>query len=118
MRGLMGGSLKGDSPAGAHLPLRHASGGDRKSKTTPVARNGALKGGKLKASATSDTRRRYGAEGNGKGSPPTKLKSPKPASLESHKGTSGRGGTGELKQTDTNRLSDSPGSAWFEKLGC
>jgi len=116
MRGLMGG-LKPDINASAHMPLRHQSGGDRKAPVSHTGRNGKQTG-TLKANGTSDTRRRYGPEGNGTGSPPTKLKSPKPASLEAHKGTSGRGGKGELKQTDTNRLSESPGSSWFEKLGC
>jgi hypothetical protein len=103
--------------AGAHMPQRQASGGNRTAPATHTARNGKQTGS-LKANGTSDTRRRYGPEGNGKGSPPTKLKSPKPASLQDHKGTSGRGGKGESKQTDANRLSESPGSAWFEKLGC
>jgi hypothetical protein len=115
MRGLMAGSPA--MKAGAHMPQRQASGGNRTAPSTHTARNGKQTGS-LKANGTSDTRRRYGPEGNGKGSPPTKLKSPKPASLQDHKGTSGRGGKGESKQTDANRLSESPGSAWFEKLGC
>jgi hypothetical protein len=107
-KGLMGGF----SQAGAHMPLRKPSGGDRKAKTSPVARNGSLAGGKLKSSGTSDTRRRSGAEGNGKGTVATGKKG---ASTREFKGTAGRGGAGAMH---SNRLSESPSHDWFEKLGC
>src|SRR5581483_8768092 len=88
MRGLM--SPMAPLKAGAHMPPRVKSGGNRKAPQTAVARNGALAGGHLKAN--SDTRKRSGAEGNGKGSPPPKGR--KAASLQAHKVTAGRGGTG------------------------
>lgn len=120
MRGLMAGPAP--LKAGAHMPPRVKSGGNRTAPATHTARNGKQTGS-LKADGTSDTRRRSGADGNAKGSPPTKLKSPKPSSLAAHKGTAGRGGPGRLGMNDGHKtkqptaLSESPGHAWFESLG-
>lgn len=111
MRGLM--SPIRPLNAGAHMPERHPSGGDRKAKQTHTARNGKQTG-HLKTSGTSDTRRRSGAEGNGKG---TVAHGQKGASLASHKGTAGRGGAGSTNQMHSNRLSESISHEAFEKLG-
>lgn len=108
MRGLMAGPAPLN--AGAHMPLRKPSGGDRKAKQTAVARNGKHTG-HVNASGTSDTRRRSGPEGNGKGTPTVGKKG---AGTAAHKATAGRGGAGQMH---TNRLSESPGHEWFEKLG-
>ena len=110
--------------AGAHMPLRVNSGyDDRKgySANTQERMNGKQTG-KLPKLAESDTRRRIGPEGNAKGSPPTNLKSGKPASLAAHKGTSGRGGSGRIGKPDNwkggaQKLSEDISHSAFEKLG-
>lgn len=108
--------------AGAHLPLRTNTGyDDRKSYSdNGQERRNGKQSGKLKSE--SDTRRRIGPEGNGKGSPPTNLKSGKPASLEAHRGTSGRGGTGRIGKPDNwkgsaPKMSEDISHSAFEKLG-
>lgn len=114
MGGLMG--------VGEHVPQRINTGyDDRKgySDNGHERRNGKQTG-KLKSE--SDTRRRIGPEGNAKGSPPTNLKSGKPASLEAHKGTSGRGGPGRIGKPDNwkggaRKLSEDISHSAFEKLG-
>lgn len=100
MRGLMAGPKPLN--AGAHMPLRKPSGGDRISKPPKSAHQ----------ARNSDTRPRSGAEGNGKG---TVSRGKKGAGTAAHKATAGRGGTGAMH---SNRLSESPGHEWFEKLGC
>lgn len=112
MRGL--GKRPAPLHAGTNMPLRKPSGGDRTAKQMPTARNGALAGGSLKASGTSDTRRRSGAEGNSKG---TVARGEKTAGTASHMGTSGRGALGAMNQTHSNRLSENPTHEWFEALG-
>ena len=116
--GLMGG------PSGAHMPQRKNSGfDDRKgySDNTAERRNGALAGGKLKSE--SDTRRRSGSDGNGKGSPPPGVGKRKPASLAAHAGDSGRGGAGRLGMHDGHKgpqpkkLSEDISHSAFERLG-
>jgi hypothetical protein len=117
LRGLM---------AGDHLKQRDTSGDDdhRGYKGSSVRRNGALAGGKLNANATSDTRRRSGAEGNGRGSPAPGVGKGRDVrgTPDSHLGTAGRGGAGRHGKADNFKgratdMSESPSHSWFEKLG-
>jgi hypothetical protein len=104
--------------AGEHMPQKLATSGISSGKER---RNGKQTG-HLNADGTSDTRVRKGSEGNAKGSPPPGVKKSLPASLEAHKGDAGRGGSGRHGKGDifkgkATALSESPSSAWFEKLG-
>lgn len=110
--------------AGTHLPQRTNSGyDDRKgySDNGKERRNGKQTG-KLKSE--SDTRVRKGPEGNAKGSSPPGVGKGTGVrgTLASHGGDSGRGGAGRMGKSDAHKgratpLSESPNSAWFEKLG-
>jgi hypothetical protein len=108
--------------AGAHVPQRTNSGyDDRKgySGNGQERRNGK-QSGKLKVEG--DTRVRKGPEGNSKGSPPPGVSKGKPASLDAHKGTSGRGGPGRIGKPDNwkggaPKMSEEISHSAFEKLG-
>lgn len=105
--------------AGEHLPQRHNVGnsdahGYQQSATRQMgAHKGPLKEG--------DTRRRTGPEGLSKGSRPPGV-SRGARGVDNHLGTSGRGGSGRHGKGDNFKgkatdMSESPTSAWFEKLG-
>lgn len=106
--------------AGEHMPQRHASGNsDARGYQQSSARQMGAHTGSLKQG---DTRRRKGAEGNSKGSPPPGVSKGKPASLEAHKGTSGRGGSGRIGKPDNwkgsaPKMSEDISHSAFEKLG-
>ena len=107
------------------MPMRHNSGyDDHKGYTGGKERRQGKQTGHLKASGTSDTRRRQGAEGNSKGSPPTRLTAHPSVrgTPDSHSGDAGRGGSGRHGKGDSFKgkatpLSESPSHDWFEKLG-
>lgn len=106
--------------AGAHLPQKVSTSGISSGKER---RNGKQTG-HLKADGTSDTRVRKGTDGNSKGSPPPGVGKGTGVrgTLASHGGDSGRGGAGRMGKSDAHKgratpLSESPNSAWFEKLG-
>lgn len=104
---------------GEHLPQRHNGGNtDARGYQQSAARQNGRHTGPLKEG---DTRKRKGPEGNSKGAPPPGVtKGAK--GVESHLGTSGRGGTGRHGKGDNFKgratdMSESPTSAWFEQLG-
>lgn len=91
MRGLM---------AGAHVPARDHSGYD---DAGGYQGSNARRNGKHTGSIPSSENR--SANRAARGSP------------DSHLGTAGRGGRGATTRVHTNALPESPGHAWFEKLG-
>ena len=106
--------------AGAHMPQKVTSGySDRHGyQGSDTRRLGKHTG----AAPKGDSRRRHGAEGNGKGSPPTKMGARGVGSLASHKGTAGRGGPGRLGKGDHHQgkpraYSEDISHSAFEKLG-
>jgi len=113
MGGLMG--------VGAHMPQRVNKGeSDRHGYEGSEGRKNGRHTGKP---AKPDSRRRYGPEGNGKGSPPTKMGSRGAGSPSGHMGTSGRGGPGKVGKGDSYKgkptaYSEDISHSQFEKLGC
>ena len=107
--------------AGAHMPQRVNTGeSDRKGYDGSEGRKNGRHTG---APAKGDSRRRHGAEGNGKGSPPTKMGSRGAGSTSGHMGTSGRGGAGRVGKGDSYKgkptaYPDEISHSQFEKLGC
>lgn len=108
--------------AGEHMPQRIETGyDDRKGYgDSPERRNGEHKG-KLPGG---DTRRREGAEGNSKGSPPPGVKNQKAVrgNPDSHMGDAGRGGSGRHGKGDNFKgkatpMTEEPSHSWFERLG-
>ena len=109
--------------AGAHTPQRLNSGYDDAHgyKDSQERRNGKQTG----SLTSGDTRKRSGPEGNSKGSPPPGDNNRGigvRGSPETHKGTSGRGGSGRHGKSDAHKgkptaMTESPTSEWFEKLG-
>lgn len=106
--------------AGAHMPQRVSKGeSDRHGYDGSEGRKNGRHTGKP---AKEDQRRRYGPEGNGKGSPPTRMGARGAGRLENHKGTSGRGGSGRVGKGDGYKgkptaYSEDISHSAFEKLG-
>lgn len=107
---------------GEHLPQRHNVGNsDARGYQQSAARQMGRHVGPLKEG---DTRKRQGPEGNSKGAPPPGVTTRKGVrgNPDSHMGDAGRGGTGRHGKSDSykgapTKLSESPTSEWFEKLG-
>ena len=107
---------------GAHVPQRVTSGNQDRAgyQASEARRMGRHTGSPPKA----DSRKRNGAEGLSKGSPPpgTKSQMGVRGSPDTHLGTTGRGGAGRLGAHD-NHTGKSKGypedlsPAWFESLG-
>lgn len=107
---------------GEHMPQRHNVGhNDARGYQQSAARQMGRHTGPLKEG---DTRKRQGPEGLSKGSPPPGVSARKGVrgNPDSHMGDAGRGGTGRHGKGDNfkgqpTKLSESPTSEWFEKLG-
>lgn len=120
-RGSRQGGLMG---TGTHLPQRTTTGVSDRHGYDGSTGNDQRATGKQSGKARGDQRKRNGAEGLGKGSPPpgTKSQMGVRGTPDTHLGTAGRGGTGKLGGADSFKgrnkpLSENPTSAWFESLG-
>jgi hypothetical protein len=109
--------------AGAHVPQKIESGyKDSNGYEDSHARRNGKQTGSI---PPGDSRKRVGAEGNSKGSPPPGVgKGGKGVrgTPQTHLGTAGRGGSGRHGKGDSYKgkptgMTESPSSEWFERLG-